>query len=172
MATTIADNDYIILSKDNIVISLFKGEDLPEYNEEMINVVDVTSMEVKPLLNWKYIPDSDSYIPAIEPIETIINDTPVLTPKEKIYKKYMDSILSDIEYMGHTFNFIGNTYYHIAGYAAFASMTGHLPNNFYWLNKQNQKVPMTLDEFKGFCDLAANIVFNNFDIYVEDKSKI
>ncbi len=172
MAITTAGNDYIILGKDNIVISSFKGGDLPEYNEDMLNVIDVTSMDVKPSINWKYVPDSNSYTPAIEPTETVIDEVIVPTPKEKIYKKYMDSILSDVQYMGHTFNFNQNTYAHITGYAACANITGKLPVNFYWLNKQNQRVPMTFDEFKGFCELAANIVFNNFEIYVQDKDNL
>lgn len=165
MAKTIASHNYVIV-KDDTVISVFKGSDLPEYNEADINVIDVTKVTPLPALNWVYDSLTKKFsAPLVVPIEP-------LSPVQTLKNEFGESILSDIDYVGHTFNISIDTYSIMASYAAFASLTGKLPDNFYWLNKSNEKVHMTLDQFKGFCTVASNKVFNSFDEYVNKRNKI
>lgn len=173
MATTIANNDYVIIDKNNLVISLFKGAELPEYNEKMINVIDITSLSEKPELTWTYNPKTKKFIaPAVG--EFVIEEpaTPELSSLQVIRNQYIEQLLSDFDYMGHTFNFQENTYLHMSAYAAFANLSGSLPDGFYWLDKYNNEVNMTLDEFTEFCKLTSDKVFTNFKTYVDKRKAL
>lgn len=172
MATTIPNNDYVIIGQNNIVISLFHGYDLPEYNEKMTNVIDVTELSIKPQLNWIYDPNTLTYSAPAEIDVTPPPDINELSPKQIFLNEYTYLQLADVEYMGNVFNMLPNTYVYMASYAAFANLNNKLPDGFYWLNKNNQEVPMTLEQFKGFCELVSNKVFNGFIQYVNKKNNL
>ena len=168
MATTIANNEYVIL-ENNIVISSFFGYNLPEYNEQVVNVIDVTNLKIKPKINWTYNPSNGSFSAPVVVTEPTLEQP---TPLDSLKSEFIENQLADITYMGHVFNFSPSTYSNLTGYAAFAALTGHLPDNFYWLNKSNEKVPMTLEQFTGFCDLAANQVFSSFKEYIDKRNQL
>ena len=53
MAETIATHKYVTI-KDGVVVSVFDGYQLPEYNEQMLEVRDVTNKNPRPDLFWTY----------------------------------------------------------------------------------------------------------------------
>lgn len=164
MASTIASNKYVIINEDGLVISYFNGSDLPEYNENMIHVIDVTNVSPQPNLNWTYSGGNFT-----EPVTT--RDTSI-PPVTQLKMDYISNIIADVDYMGHTFNFGVDTYHYLSSYAAFAGLSGVLPDGFYWLDKSNVEVYMTLEEFKDFCHIVSLRVFNSFDDYVTRRKAL
>lgn len=163
MATTIATNKYVIVN-NNLIISVFFGKELPEYNENMINVIDVTDINPQPNLNWTY--SNGVFTEPKEPISILPSQLQILRDVHN------NEILSDIDYMGHTFNFNIDSYNYLSFYMSTVAICGVLPNNFYWLDKSNTEVYMTLDEFKTFCQLISNRVFVSFQQYTQERKSI
>lgn len=167
MATTIANNDYVIIDKNDLVISVFKGSELPEYNEEMVNVIDVTTLTVKPQLNWTYNKSKNKFTePAI--VGDFIITEPEKTPVEILRDELKDAVDS-IEYMGTTFQTGGFTISYINSYVSLLYVSGSLPENFFWLDKFNNKVFMTEQEFKTFAEIVITNYYTNFANYVNKK---
>lgn len=171
MATTVAKNNYVIIDANNKVISVFKGEELPEYNENMINVIDVTTVVPKPQLTWTYDSSTNSFTApvVVEPEDVVENTTP--TPVE-LLKEELRVQVNEVEYMGTTFQTGGYSIHIIIAYLSLISIDGSLPENFFWLDKFNNKVPMTEDQFKTFASLCITNYWINFSNYVEERNAL
>lgn len=167
MATTIANNDYVIIDKNNIVISLFHGYDLPEYNEEMTNVMDVTDITPKPQITWSYDPSNDNFTapPDPDPIE-------IKSELDLLKEELKETVLGDIEYMGNVFQAGPTAPLIINSYLSIIALDGSLPDGFFWLDKSNNKVFMTEEEFKGFASAVLNNYFLSFSDYVEKRQML
>jgi hypothetical protein len=169
MATTIANNDYVIIDKNNIVISLFHGYDLPEYNEEMTNVMDVTDITPKPQIGWSYDLSNDNFTapPELEIEELVEEKSPV-----DLLREELSNSVSLISYMGTEFQTGGVTISIVNSYVSLLAIGGNLPENFFWLDKLNNKVPMTEEQFKGFAQLAITNYYTHFANYVEQRQML
>lgn len=170
MATTIANNDYVIINESNLVISLFTGKDLPEYNEEMINVIDVTTVTPKPQLNWAYDKINHKFTAPVVP-EEVVEEEPVPTELD-LLKQELKNQTSFINYMDTEFQTSGYTILIINSYISLLHVNGSLPENFFWLDKFNNKVPMTVEQFKTFADLVITNYFTQFTNYVDQKQML
>lgn len=171
MATTVAKNSYVIIDANNTVISVFKGEELPEYNENMINVIDVTTVVPKPQLTWTYDSSTKKFsAPAVpeELVEEVVEPTPLELLKQKMYQE----IIQDVDYMGTKFQSGMPTPMLLTSYASLLALTGQLPAGFFWYDKFNNKVPMTTEEFKGFVTLVFNNYFESFVNYVGQRDTL
>lgn len=166
MATTIANNDYVIIDENNLVISVFKGSTLPEYNEDMVNVIDVTTLSIKPELTWTYNPTTSQFIqpPVGESTVDVVEKTPV-----ELLKEDLRVAVDSIDYMGTEFQTGGFTIPIINSYVSLLAIGVSLPENFFWLDKFNNKVPMTEEQFKTFASLAITNYYTHFANYVDER---
>lgn len=175
MAQTIATHKYVTI-KDGVVVSVFDGYQLPEYNEQMIEVRDITNKNPRPDHFWTYDAKTNTYTAPYEP--------PPLTEIEifeKAKARKADIINEDrstyllppyITYMGHKFNLDPGTYLNLSGIAASVALTGILPTNFAWLDQNSDFIPMNMEQFKGFVTLVFNRMFDGYAISAGRKGKL
>lgn len=158
MAVTLPSNDYVTVIPDGsgklIVNSIFKGAALPEYNENHVYVIDVTKLKVKPNYNWIYNETTKAFSDPSIP-QTL--DEAKQKKSEEIDMARGIYLLPEngIQYMGSTFDLTKDTYNNISGAAGTIALVGELPADFAWIDFNNNRVPMTLDQFKGFAALIA-----------------
>ena len=165
MATTIADNDYVIIDK-GLVISTFKGSELPAYNETMTTVIDVTALSTKPQLGWTYNSADQTFT---APEEIVLQEK---TPVEVLKEQLRENVIGDVEYMGHVFQAGPTAPLIINSYLSIIALDGALPAGFYWLDKSNTKVFMTEAEFKGFASVVLNNYYTHFTNYVDQRQML
>jgi hypothetical protein len=162
MASTIADNDYVIVDK-GMVISVFKGSELPAYNEDMTTVIDVTALSVKPQMSWTYDAAAETFT------EPMVTPVAVISPVDILKEELKETVIGDITYMGNVFQAGPAAPQIINSYLAMIALDGALPAGFFWLDKSNNKVFMTEAEFKGFASAVFNNYWSSFSQYVEQR---
>lgn len=160
MATTIAENNYVIVN-DGLVISVFKGVDLPEYNEEMTEVIDVTDATPTPELGWSYNQGEFTAPVFLE-----------LTGKDKLKFDRGQNLIKPIFYIGHDFDVNSVTYLTIIGYQTYLNTFGTLPEGFVWTDVNDEEVPMTSDQFKEFFKIAIERVLTEHLNYIDAKKQL
>lgn len=175
MAETIATHKYVTI-KDGVVVSVFDGYQLPEYNEQMLNVRDVTNKNPRPDLLWTYDSVSNTY--TAPPAIIAPTEAEILAEAKKIKSDIISQdrfsyiTPSSILYMGYEFDLDVGTYLNVSEYSSSAALTGILPDNFGWLDKNSTFVPMTMSQFKGFVTLIANRMFEGYSISAARKAQL
>jgi hypothetical protein len=163
MAKTIANNNYVIV-QNNVVISLFEGSQLPEYNEEMIEVIDVTDVDPKPEMNWVY--NSGVFT------TPNLGELSELTGKDKLKFERGLNLTKPITFMGRNFKINSGTYSSLIGYVTYLNTFGVLPSDFVWTDELDEPVAMTPDEMKQFFKIAIERVLSEHLIYIEGKKQL
>lgn len=175
MAETIATHKYVSI-KDGVVVSVFDGYQLPEYNEEMIDIRDITNKNPRPDHFWTYDAITNTYTapPAIiPPTEAEILAQAKKAKSDIISQDRFRYITpSSILYMGHEFELTVVTYLNVSEYSSSAGLTGTLPDNFGWIDKDDNFVPMTMSQFKGFVTLIANRMFEGYSTSAIRKAEL
>lgn len=81
-----------------------------------------------------------------------------------IKANYPDNLNIEVEYAGHTYQADQKSYLEML----FALLQPQLPDNFYWLDKSNNKIPVTKQNLQEL----ANLVFlKRFDIFNQYQTK-
>jgi len=175
MAQTIATHKYVSI-KDGVVVSVFDGYQLPEYNEEMLEVRDITNRNPRPDHFWTYDAITNTYTapPAIIPPTEAEILAQAKKAKSDIIGQERAAYITppNISYMNHEFDLDIGTYLNVCEYSSSAALTGVLPDNFGWLDRDSTFVPMTMSEFKGFVTLIANRMFEGYSISAVRKTQL
>lgn len=145
-----------------------------------MDLSDYTTLDGIHAVQWdgdlghiEYKSKSNAVIDGIADFQPILNafsakqalegSPPSLTFEQEYQKKYSqiyrvrDSFVypvEGIEYLGTIFDLDEKSYLNLTQVCASVTLLGRLPESFAWINKANQPITMTLEQFKGLVDVA------------------
>lgn len=147
------------------VHAIFMGSDLPEYNDK-----DLTIIEAKDDYKLGDAYENGKVIPQVKTVS--LADVKE-EKKAELLEKRMDHLFkSTAQYKGHTFQMAIDSYNRLTAIASLAALNGELPPDFFWVDVDNKRVPMTLAEFKEFTKFFVKTYWEAFSRYQGLREKV